>query len=217
MKEFSKWTIEEVEETFELRQVEQSQWLDAWQTAELVTTPHEEARLLELCNVLRHHVLDWNEEELKIYFIGPLLNLVNYLHETYQAFFERRLSVKIEQGQLAGIVDCVIAQGRRSPKRPYFCLQEYKPERHSSNDPLGQLTVAMIAAHILNHADQPIYGAYVVGRLWFFVALHQRSYAVSLAQDATKEDDVRRIFTMLKYIKQLIEQELGSHDTRDSR
>lgn len=131
MKEFAKWTIEDVEETFQLTEVEQSQWLSAWQTEEIAISPTEEARLTELCDMLRRHVLDWNEEELKIYFIGQLVNLVNYLHETYQAFFERRLSVTIDQERLAGIVDCVIARGKRSPKRPYFCLQEYKPERHS--------------------------------------------------------------------------------------
>ena len=60
------------------------------QTAEMAATPREEEQVLELCDRLRRHVLDWNEEELKIYFIGPLLNLVDYLHEAYQAFFERR-------------------------------------------------------------------------------------------------------------------------------
>ena len=208
MKEFSKWTIEEVEETFQLIETEQNEWLNAWQTAEIAITPHEEERLSELCKLLGRHVLDWNEEELKMYFISQLLNVVNYLHETYQAFFERRLSVTIDHEQLGGIVDCVIAQGKRSPKRPYFCLQEYKPERHSSNDPLGQVAVAMIAAQHLNNDGKPVYGAYIVGRQWFFLALHERTYALSLAYDATKLEELRQIFKMLKYIKQLVEQEL---------
>lgn len=208
MKEFSKWTIEEVEETFQLKEVEQSQWLDAWQQVEISLTPPEEDGLRELGDRLRHHVLDWNEEELKIKFIGPLMLLVNYEHPGYQTFFERRLSVKINHETLAGIVDCIIARGKRSPKRPYFCLQEYKPHRHKTTDPWGQVLAAMVAAQKLNQHDSPVYGAYVMGRNWFFVVLHGATHAASLAYDATKAEELRQIFTMLKFIKQLIEQEL---------
>ena len=137
-----------------------------------------------------------------------MLHLVHYGHDEYQAFFERPLSVNIDGERLRGVVDCIIAAGRRSPKRPYFCLHEYKPERHSSNDPLGQTLVAMVAAQYVNNDGKPVYGAYVVGRQWFFLVLSQMSYALSLAYDATKEEEARQIFSMLKYIKQRVEQEL---------
>ncbi len=208
MKEFSKWTVEEVEESFKLTPVKENQELTAWQTAEIDVTPQEEASLTVLRERLSEHVHDWNEEELKIYFIGGVLNLVDYLHKDYQAFFERRLSVKIESERLSGIVDCIIAAGRRSPKRPYFCLHEYKPERHKASDPWGQVLVAMVAAQKLNQDDKPVHGAYVMGRNWYFVVLDGAAHAVSLAYDATKEDDLRQIFKMLKYIKQWIEREL---------
>lgn len=213
MKEFSKWGIEEVEEIFQLTPIQQSRQLTAWQTAEIEITPQEEKELLTLGSRLREHVHDWNEEELKIYFIGSLLNLINYLHKEYQAFFERRLSVKIDHERLSGVVDCIIATGRRSPKRPYFCLHEYKPERHKASDPWGQVLAAMVAAQKLNQDDKPVYGAYVMGRNWYFVVLHDSTHAVSLAYDATKENELRQIFKMLKYIKQWIERELrnGEH------
>lgn len=209
MKEFSKWTIEEVEEYFHLTQLGTNEWLVQWLGAEHNITPDEEAYLMELCQTLRKHVLDWNEEELKIKFIGSLMNAIDYDHPEYQVFFERRLTAKVENDRLTGVVDCVIAAGKRSPKHPYFCLHEYKPERHKVTDPLGQVAIAMIAAQILNNDGKPVYGAYVVGRQWFFLVLHEKAYALSLAYDATKEDDLRRIFRMLKYIKQIIEQELG--------
>ena len=211
MKEFSKWTIEEVEEYFHLTLIEQSQPLIEWQTSAIEVLPHEETQLTNLGERLREHVHDWNEEELKIYFIGGLLNVVNYLHKAYQAFFERPLSVKIGNERLGGVVDCIIAAGRRSPKRPYFCLHEYKPERHKTSDPWGQVLAAMIAAQQLNHDDKPVYGAYVTGREWFFVVLHGMTHAVSLAYDATKDAELRDIFKMLKYIKQLVEYELRSN------
>lgn len=67
----------------------------------------------------------------------------------------------------------------------------------------------MVAAQHLNNDGKPIYGAYVVGRHWFFLALHGHEYALSLAHDATKEHDLLHIFRMLKYIKQIVEQELA--------
>ena len=210
MKEFSKWTIEEVEDYFHLTPLETNEWLTAWLESEHgVITQDEETQLLELCQMLRQHVHDWNEEELKIYFIGALMRMVKYLQKDYQAFFERRISVTIDGESLSGIVDCLIAKGRRSPKYPFFCLHEYKPEEHSSNDPLGQITVAMVASRYLNNDEKPVYGAYIVGRLWYFLVLHGDSYAVSLAYDATKEDELRQILGRLKYIKQMIERELA--------
>lgn len=208
MKEFSKWTIEEVEETFQLIEAEQNEWLTAWQTAEIAITPDEDAVLTQLCLMLQQHVHDWNEEELKMYFIGSLMRLVDYLHKEYQAFFDRSLTATFDGERLKGVVDCVIAKGRRSPKRPIFCLHEYKPKCHASNDPLGQVAVAMVAAQRMNQDDKPIYGAYIIGGFWYFLVLHQNAYAESVAYDATQPDGIRQIFKMLKYIKQLVEQEL---------
>ncbi|MCP4395995.1 MAG: hypothetical protein GY801_01615, partial [bacterium] len=202
MKEFSKWTLEEVEESFQLTPVKHNQALNHWETAELDVTPQENAELLALCERLREYVHDWNEEELKIHFIGGLVNLVGYLHKEYQAFFERRLSVNINNERLSGTVDCIIAAGRRSPKQPYFCLHEYKPQRHKAPDPWGQVLIAMVAAQKLKQNDRPVYGAYVMGRNWYFVVLHGMTHVGSLAYDATKEDDLRQIFKMLNEIHQ---------------
>ncbi len=160
-----------MEEYFQLTQVEENCFLVEWQENTLDITPDEEAKLLTLGERLRGHVHDWNEEELKIYFIGELLNCVDYLRKEYQAFFERRLTVRIGEERLSGIVDCVIAAGRRSPKRPFFCLHEYKPHRHKVTDPWGQVLVEMVAAQKLNQDDKPVYGAYVMGRNWYFVVL----------------------------------------------
>lgn len=205
MKEFSKWTIDEVEEYFQVTQRDQLTLLTEWLAADAPVTPSEERQLAELSAKLLRHVLDWNEEELKLKFIGYVMGLVNYDQEEYQAFFDRSLSVKLNQERLSGVVDCIIASGKRVPKRPFFCLHEYKPEKRSSNDPLGQVLVAMIAAQKSNQDDRPIYGAYIMGRMWYFVVLHQTDYAVSLAYDATKENDLRKIFMALKYIKSMIE------------
>lgn len=208
MKEFSKWTIDEVEEYFHFARVKQDVHLTEWLNANSPITDDEDRQLRELCANLNEHVLDWNEEELKIKFIGLLLAFVKYDQKEYQAFFERRLTVKIDQQRLAGVVDCVIANGKHTPKRPFFCLHEYKPERHSANDPLAQTLVAMAVAQRLNNDGRPIYGAYIMGRMWYFLALNQTDYAISSAYDATREAELRHIFMALKYIKSVIENAL---------
>lgn len=208
MKNFAKWTVQEVEDAFHLRLAEKHAVLEEWTSTLLPITEAEERRLRQLGEKLEEHVHAWNEEELKIKFIGFLLDLVGYDHAKYGAFFERKLSAKIGNERLAGVVDCVVAAGRWSPKCPYFCLHEYKPERHSSNDPRGQILAAMVAIQALNHDERPVYGAYIIGRQWFFVVLHQTQYAVSLAFDATKFPELRQIFMTLRAIRKIVENAL---------
>ncbi|MCI5144338.1 MAG: hypothetical protein D3923_02145 [Candidatus Electrothrix sp. AR3] len=66
----------------------------------------------------------------------------------------------------------------------------------------------MVAAQKLNNDDQPVYGCYVMGRLWFFVLLDGQDYAASLAYDATK-DDLNEIFSLLKKTKGIIAELIG--------
>jgi hypothetical protein len=160
--------------------------------------------LQELQEKLLNHVYDWNEQELIIYFIAPLLHLVNFEQEHYHPFFQREISVKYNNEILSGVVDCVVAQGKRSPKRPFFFLQEHKKEHDSSNDPLGQLMIAMIAAQHLNQNQQPVYGAYVIGRYWHFVLLEGLEYAVNSGFNASKEE-IKAIFGVLKNTKAIID------------
>jgi len=63
----------------------------------------------------------------------------------------------------------------------------------------------MVAAQKLNQHQHPIYGAYIIGRHWYFVILEASSYTESLAYDATK-DDIINIFCILRQTKALIEQ-----------
>lgn len=217
MKEFSKWTIDEFEEYFHVTQNNEDAVLRTWLTTETAITPAETAQLRQLGAKLEAHAHDWNEEELKLKFIGFVLALVDYDQADYQAFFERRLALKIGHEQLAGVIDCVIAAGKHTPKRPFFCLHEYKPERHSANDPLAQTLVAMTVAQRLNQDARPIYGAYIMGRIWYFVTLHDDVYAVSPSHDATKEADLTRIFKALRFIKLMIEQELQKDERERSK
>ncbi|RKZ66243.1 MAG: hypothetical protein DRQ99_10270 [Candidatus Parabeggiatoa sp. nov. 3] len=203
MKPFSKWTIAEVEETFNIVIQKNHERLTEWLSDVAVPTPAEESLLDRLRERLQDRVWDWNEWELKSKFIFPLLLAIDFDQEEFQSFIERDISVDIDNEKLSGTVDFLVASGKRYPKHPYFFIHEYKKERELSGDPLGQLLITMIAAQKLNNDNQPIYGCYVMGRFWFFVVLEGLEYSTSLAYDATK-DDIRSIFGILKNTKGMI-------------
>lgn len=207
MKTFAKWTTDEVEETFNLKMIHELSSLQDWLLVDSNLNPTDEKELIKLRDKLQKHVYDWNEEELKIKFIAPLLNRLDYDQEKYQSFLDRELSVNLEKGRLHGVVDFMIASGKRVPKLPVFCLHEYKKERYASNDPLGQLLISMFAVQLLNQDGQVVYGAYIQRRLWYFVVLDGSQYSVSLAYDATK-DDLQKIWKILLKMKSIIEKRL---------
>jgi hypothetical protein len=205
MKPVSKWTIAEVEEQFNLNFCKTINRLSQWTDDPPAISSAEEKLRKELRDKLTDHVWDWNDGELKGKFIFSLLMAVNFDNEHYQSFIEREIAVEMENDRIAGTVDFLVATGRRYPKHPYFFIHEYKKEYESSVDPFGQLLVAMIAAQKINNDGKPVYGCYVMGRLWFFVILDGQDYAVSLAYDATK-DEINEIFILLKKVKGIIEE-----------
>jgi len=185
MKTFSKWTTEEV-------------------VKELQTTDYEQHQLNHLQNRLEERIYAWNEQELAINFIGPVLSIVDFNGDQYHSFSERELSVLYKKERLYGLVDVVVADGLFTPERPYFFLKEFKKEVDSSNDPLGQLLIAMIVAQMLNENEHPIYGAYVKGRLWHFALLDGSTYAVHAGFNALT-DDLQKILGVLKNTKLIID------------
>jgi len=206
MKPFSKWTIAEAEGRFGLILQKQCRLLKEWLTVQDTLSEEDEKKLNALCESLQDYAYDWNEAELKLKFIGPLLLTVNFDQEKYHSFMEREISVAIENEILSGITDFFVARGRRVPSHPYFFIHEYKKERDSSNDPLGQLMTAMVAAQKLNNDNNPLYGAYIMGRLWFFVVLYGVEYCVSLGHNAAKPEELKEIFGILRNTKRIIEQ-----------
>ena len=104
----------------------------------------------------------------------------------------------------------MIATGFRSPKKPYFCLAEYKRGTDSDGEPQGQALIAMLAAQALDqnqnrNADRPIFGSYIIGRSWYFMTLVGKEYAIS-KDFSCADDELFDIFRMLKGLRWHIEQ-----------
>lgn len=199
---FSSFSFDEVEELFQISRDDGLPLLENW----LSVTPDntQEANLNRLKNHLLRQILAWNEDELKMFFIGPLIELADLETDRFKPFTQRQLSAKLGEIEVSGKVDFMIAAGKRSAKPPYFCIHEYKQEIGSEGEPLGQVLIAMLAAQKLNDGQHPILGAYIVGRNWFFTVLSDSKYALSLAYDATTED-IFSIYGILQKSKSIIQ------------
>jgi D-serine dehydratase len=57
----------------------------------------------------------------------------------------------------------------------------------------------MLVGQTLNKSDEPIYGCYIVGRLWYFMILRNNEYIVSKSFTADDED----IYDIVKILKKL--------------
>lgn len=203
MRTFGSFTFEEVQELFNIDQEDTLPLLQEWISSSPILPAFEQESLSRLKTHLLKRVLSWNEDELKMFFIGPIIELANLETKELKSFTQRTLEATLNGIQMNGKVDFMIAKGIRTAKPPYFCIHEYKQEANSSDDALGQVLIAMVAAQTLNENKFPILGAYIVGRNWFFVVLEDKKYAVSMLHDATS-DDIFQIFAILQKSKEII-------------
>jgi hypothetical protein len=207
MKSFETWEYEEINITFGMERLMEHPSMEVWLSAEFDINPYILQRLESIRVKSLREVETWNEDELKFMVIAPIIDMVDFEdnNKNYKVFTQRRLSAKIQDVEVSGIVDCIVSTGVQIPKKPFFFVHEYKQERKRENDPLGQLLIAMLAAQAKNESDKPIYGVYVIGRFWFFTFLVGKEYMVNYALDISRKEDNTRIFKMLMYVKQKIE------------
>lgn len=167
-----------------------------------------------LDTLIKKHIFkidSYNEEDLKVKFITPILNRVdfNFDDKKIRDFYEEKLKYENERFSLYGISDFMVASGLKYPKKPYFFIQEFKKSK-PNQDPEIQLIAELICAIEINNF-QIMRGAYIVGSIWNFIILEklgQDSYQYYVSQnfDSTKIDSLKGIYKNLLFVKQ----EIGS-------
>ncbi|MEM7539541.1 MAG: hypothetical protein AAF639_45715 [Chloroflexota bacterium] len=202
---FKQCSIILLEELLNIREVRDMPVLAHWLEHKADIADHERQQLLILQEKLIKNLRNWNETELAYGFIAPLIDFIDYSSENRRFFAKRLLGSKIGNIELSGKPDGIIASGIRRPMQPYFCLHEYKKEDDSDGDPAGQALAAMLVAQEVNHHEYPVYGCYVRGGIWTFMALQGQEYSISHSYVATR-DDIFDIFRILKSLKVIIEQ-----------
>ena len=199
------WTLDSIEQTFGLVQVRSLPILD-----ELLAHKHDaDAYEQRYLGSLREDYLmlggdDWNEVELENKLISPLIVFSGISNQKYSYFLERELSDTIDEHEITGRVDGMIATGFRNPRKPYFCLSEYKRGTDPNGDPKGQALIAMLMAQHMNDNRKPIFGSYIIGRNWCFMALVGKEYAIS-TDFSCVNDEIFDIFRIMKSLRVQIE------------
>ena len=182
---FREWTLDSIEETFGLLQVRSLPILDELLAYHYEVDAYEQRYL---ANLQEDYVTlggdDWNEVELENKFISPIIVFSGIQNKHFSYFLEREMAETINDIELSGKVDGIIATGFRNPKKPYFCLNvrfaaRYKRGTDPNGDPKGQALIAMLVAQQQNNNGKPVFGSYIIGRNWCFMALVGKEYAIS--------------------------------------
>ena len=149
---------------------------------------------------------DYNEEDLKVNVIIPVLNRVEFksFENEFRDFYELPLQYEANNFIFKGTTDFVVSKGLLKSQKPYFFIQEFKRNEEYSN-PRPQLLAELISGVELNKKSE-IKGAYIVGAIWHFVilkklGLNRYEYFVSTRFDSMRIDDLKMIFKNLLFIK----------------
>ena len=209
-KPFSDWQAEEVEKTFGITRLETLPILEYFSTLRLANEHPERFTIEKYRKDAAWRIEGWNEDEYKFLFISPFMRLVDFTSKVYGVFTQRPMSVQYDNGTKTtnGKVEWMLARGRQIPEEPRFFFApittengfpRFRGDGRRADDPLGQLLIAMVAAYQINKDEKPIYGVYVNGRNWFFVAFTGTTYAVSNTYGITT-NGIFDLFAILEHL-----------------
>jgi len=152
----------------------------------------------------RRRLPSYSEEKLKMKFLSPILNQVDFLTNDFQDWYDSTISGFVNGVELKGFADMMVAKGIYEPEKPYFFIQEFKPSK-PDRDPEIQLLAEMLVAIEKNNSTI-LRGSYIIGRNWYFVILEKISensyeYFVSKQFDSLELDALKQIYINLQAVK----------------
>ncbi len=201
------YDLDQIADAFGIQPVGHCDNLDKWMSVSYNLTATE----TEIVNDLHAEMIEigdyWNEEELKIQFVGSVFYVAKLkVPNQIRVFFERAISAEIDGYKLAVIADCMVATPKKfsTPRNPYFFLQEFKKGKGEKNDPEAQMLTAMLIAQHQNADNKPVYGGFLVGSEWRFTTLIDKNYCISRKFDAMQMPDILQIVYSLRHLKDMI-------------
>jgi len=196
----------ELKKLFEIEKKLSPTIFDSWLNNDICLTEDIVGYLQQLIEQNSGLVDDYNEEDLRIYLISPLLHKINFLlrDKEIRGFYELPMTYETSRFILNGTVDFVVSKGLLESKKPYFFIQEFKRSEDYGN-PRPQLLAELISAVELNDWKS-IKGAYIIGGNWHFVILeklelHKYQYFISQHFDSTRIEDLKSIYKNLLFVK----------------
>ena len=206
---FSKIKDKELRELVNIKQNFSLKIFDKWFNQTINLEDHEIKFLTELLDKEFNFIRIYKEEDLKVKFIAPILNKVDFrsIEKEIRDFYEEKITYKTNKFILTGNTDYLVSKGLEYSEKPYFFIQEFKKAKEISY-PESQLLAELITAVELNDF-KIIKGAYIVGAIWNFVILKKLAentyqYFISINFDSTKLADLTAIYKNLLVVKEEI-------------
>jgi hypothetical protein len=171
--------------------------------------PFEQREFQKLLQKTRK-ISAWSEENLKMKFISPVLELSDILDsDKFVSFFDKSLEAEVEGHKLSVKADFLIGSGMLDyMEAPYFHFQEYKPQKNPTGDPIAQILEAFLIGQVKNTAKTPLYGCEIIGPSWRFIVMENKDYCVSKTYDSTDQNDLLLIIAILRKFKEILETRL---------
>lgn len=180
-----------------------------WFEAEIPVSHDDQVYLNNLISDNYFLIESYNEAELTVKFIAPILNRVKFtdVNHGIRDFYEAKITYQTDRFILTGTTDFLVSKGLEYAKKPYFFLQEFKKSMRN-DDPRPQLLAELISAVELN-GFKAIKGAFVIGENWNFVILDKQKpnkyqYFVSHTLNATHTNELQQIYKNLLLVKREI-------------
>ena len=120
--------------TFGIEVTEPNTILNDWLESHYELNDYEQMFFDELYADAKEDGGYWNEEELKINFIGAAFRLAKInTKDRIKVFYERPLAGMVKGHSLSVVTDCLVATPLpfNTPDHPYFFLQEFKKRKRS--------------------------------------------------------------------------------------
>ncbi len=120
--QYSKIRDTELKKLFEIEQNLDDQIFDEWLNNQIEIDNSVEIFLTDLIANNKSLIERYNEEDLKVYHIIPLLNKINFMlkDKEIRGFYELPMTYATDQFILNGTVDFVVSQGLVESKKTVF-------------------------------------------------------------------------------------------------
>lgn len=210
-------TCDKLYKLFRIKCVNKIEELNDWLT-NLPVLNKQEVELSQFYSKnVRFNISDWNKQELLMNFVGPILYIIDFT-QPYQLglFASRSIFATVEDYRIEGVADFFWSNNTCAPDLPFYGFGAVRPEITVGDENIiGRVLAAMLVGQAQNKAqdkdndDEVIYGCYVVGRLWYFMVLKGKEFAISKDYSATHDDDILNIVRILKALRSILFARLG--------
>ncbi|EDN68632.1 hypothetical protein BGP_1219 [Beggiatoa sp. PS] len=127
---FSQIEHKDLKKLFEIERIFYNQIFDSWFNSDIILKDADILFLTELLAQEINFIRIYNEEDLKVHFVSPILNKVNFksLNHKIRDFYEETLTYETNDFILRGVTDFVVAKGLEYPEKPYFLFRNLKKD-----------------------------------------------------------------------------------------